>query len=221
MIRWTERYSKVPIVALLIMSVMSGCSTSKASPPTTLSPPISGERASTTTPAATPVPTTTVAPSSLPAVTTTAVTTEAQVRQGMVEVRAAYWKCLRDPWNCRLADFTEPGSVGFTTFTASVDLRISERRYVGPEDVGYLTISKVEPIDDYQLVTTCSYSTAVEYVKSPDGSGQPDEKLPNRTGTTIDTWQLVQNKTDQRWRVRQRVAVSFSQEGVNECPPKE
>jgi hypothetical protein len=219
MIRWTERYSKVPIVALLIMSVMSGCSTSKASPPTTLSPPISGERASTTTPAATPVPTTTVAPSSLPAVTTTAVTTEAQVRQGMVEVRAAYWKCFRDPWNCDPADLSEPGSPALADGNASVERRISERRYVGPEDVGYTVVTKIEPIDDYQLVTTCSYTTAVDYVKSPEGSDLPDTPLPSASGTVINTWQLVQNKTDQRWKLRQRNELS-SVKGVNECPPK-
>jgi hypothetical protein len=219
MIRWTDRYSKA--VAMLAVLVVSGCSTSKASPATTLSPPITGVRASTTTTVATTVPTTTTPASSPSAATTTAGSTEAQVRQGMVEVRAAYWACLRDPWNCSVADFNEPGSSGFTAFKASIDLRISERRYVGPEDVGYLTITKVEPIDDYQLVTTCSFGTAVEYVKSPDGSGQPDERLPNRTGTTINTWQLVQDKVSQRWKVRQKLAVSISQEEVNECPPKE
>jgi hypothetical protein len=219
MIQWTDRYSKVPIAALLLVAVVSGCSTSKASPATTLSPPITGVRASTTTTVATTVPPTTTPPSSLPAASTTAALTEAQVRQGMVEVRAAYWACLRDPWNCNPADFTEPGSSAFTTFTASVGLRISERRYVGPEDVGYTTITKVEPIDDYQVVTTCAYSTGIDYVKAPDGSGQPDQRLPSSSGTVVNTWRLVQDKVDQRWKIRQKDEISSVKE-VNECPAK-
>jgi hypothetical protein len=219
MIRWTNRYSKVPIAALLLVAVVSGCSTSKASPATTLSPPITGVRASTTTTAATTVPPTTTPPSSLPAATTTAASVEAQARAAMVEIRAAYWKCVRDPWNCRPADFTEPGSPALAAFTASVDLRISERRYVGPEDVGYLSITKIESIDDYQLVTTCSFSGAVDYVKSPDGSGEPDRPLPNASETTINTWRLVQDRVDQRWKIRQKDELSTVRE-VNECPPK-
>jgi hypothetical protein len=219
MIQWTDRYSKVPIAALLLVGVVSGCSTSKASPATTLSPPITGVRASTTITVATTVPPTTTPASSLPAATTAAVSVEAQVRQGMVEVRAAYWACFRDPWNCNPAEFTEAGSQAFTAFTASVDQGISERRYVGPEDVGYTTITKVEPIDDYQLVTTCAYSTAVEYVKSPDGSDQPDQRLPSSSGTVINTWQLVQDKTNQRWKLRRKDELSTVRE-VNQCPPK-
>jgi hypothetical protein len=220
MIQWTERYSKVPIATLLLVSVVSGCSTSKASPATTLRPPISGERASTTTTAATTVPTTTTPPSSLPTATTIAVSVEAQVRQGMVEIRAAYWACFRDPWNCRPADFTERGSSAFTSFTASVDRRISEGRYIGSEDLGYTTITKVESIDDYQLVTTCSYSTGFVYVKSPEGSGQPDQRFPNVAETIINTWQLVKDQADQRWKIRQKDELSTVRE-VNQCPPKE
>jgi hypothetical protein len=199
---------------------VSGCSTSKASPATTLRPPITGVRASTTTTVATTVPVTTTPPSSLPAATTAGASVEAQVRQGLVEVRAAYWKCYRDPWNCNPADFNEPGSQGFAAAMASLDLRISERRYVGPDDVGYTAITKVEPIDDYQLVTTCSYTTAVDYVKSPDGSDQPDQRLPSSSGTVINTWQLVQDKSSQRWKLRQRSEISTTIE-VNQCPPKE
>jgi hypothetical protein len=220
MIRWTDRYSKVPIAALLLVAVVSGCSTSKASPATTLRPPITGVRASTTTTVATTVPVTTTPASSLPAATTAAVSVEAQVRQGMVEVRAAYWACIRDPWNCRPADFTEPGSPAFASGKASVEQRISERRYVGPEDVGYTTITKVEAVDGYQLVTTCSYSTPVEYVKSPEGSDQADQRLPNVAETITNTWQLVQDKTDQRWKLRQRNELSTVRD-VNQCPPKE
>jgi hypothetical protein len=219
MIRWTNRYSKVPIAALLLVAVVSGCSTSKASPATTLSPPITGVRASTTITVATTGPPTTTPASSLPAATTAAVSVEAQVRQGMVEVRAAYWACFRDPWNCNPADFTEPGSQAFTAFTTSVDEVIKKRTYVGPEDVGYTTITKVEPVDDYQLVTTCSFSTGVEYVKSPDGSDQPDQALPYPAETIINTWQLVQDKADKRWKLRQRNELSTTK-GVNECPPK-
>jgi hypothetical protein len=219
MIQWTDRYSKAPIAALLLVAVVSGCSTSKASPATTLSPPITGVRASTTITVATTVPPTTTPPSSLPAATTTAVSVEAQVRQGMVELRATYWKCFRDPWNCRPADFTEPGSPALAAFTASVDLRIRQRQYFGPEDVGYTTITKVEPVDDYQLVTTCSYSTGVEYVKSPEGSDQPDQRLPYPAETIINTWKLVQDKTDQSWKLRERNELSTVRE-VNQCPPK-
>jgi hypothetical protein len=219
MIQWTNRYSKVPIAALLLISLASGCSTSKASPATTLRPPITGVRASTTTTIATAVPPSTTPPSSLPAATTAAVSVEAQVRQGMIEVRAAYWKCYRDPWNCNPADFNEPGSPGFAAAMASLDRRISERRYVGPEDVGYTTITKVEPIDDYQLVTTCSYSTGFDYVKSPDGSSQPDQRLPNSADTIINTWQLVQGKTDKGWKLRQANQLSIVN-GVNQCPPE-
>jgi hypothetical protein len=219
MIQWTDRYSKVPIAALLLVAVVSGCSTSKASPATTLSPPITGVRASTTITVATTVPVATTSPSSLPAATTAGVSVEAQVRQGMVEVRAAYWACIRDPWNCRPADFTEPGSPAFADSVAGVDRRVNERRYVGPEDVGYTTITKVEPVDDYQLVTTCAFTTAVDYVKAQEGSGQPDQRLPSASGTVINTWQLVQDKADGRWKLRQRNELSTVKE-VNECPPK-
>jgi hypothetical protein len=220
MIRWTNRYSKVPIAVLLLVAVVSGCSTSKASPATTLRPPITGVRASTTTTVATTVPVTTTPPSSLPVATTAAVSVEAQVRQGMVEIRAAYWKCVRDPWNCDPADFTEPGSLGFKAFTVSVDRRISERRYVGPEDVGYTTITKVEPIDGSQLVTTCTYGTGVEYVKSPEGSDQPDQRLPNVAETVIETWQLVRDQPNQPWKLRRKDELSTVRE-ANQCPPKE
>jgi hypothetical protein len=220
MIQWTNRYVKVPISVLLLVSMASGCSSSKASPPTTLRPLITGVRASTTTTIGTNVPTTTTPPGTLPSGTTTAVSVEAQARQGMVEIRAAYWACFRDPWNCRPADFTEPGSSAFTSFTASVDRRVSEGRYIGPEDLGYTAITKVESIDDYQLVTTCSYSTGFVYVKSPEGSGQPDQRFPNVAETIINTWQLVKDQADQRWKIRQKDELSTVRE-VNQCPPKE
>lgn len=130
-----------------------------------------------------------------------------------------YWTCIRDPWHCRPADFTESGSAAFVAFTESVDQRIAQRRYIGPEDVGYLTVTKVESIDDYQLVTTCSYITAAEYVKSSEGSDQPDQIFESNSGTTVNTWKLAKDKADQRWRVRQKDAVSDNL-GVNECPPK-
>jgi hypothetical protein len=218
MIQWTNRYFKVPLVALSLVAVVSGCSTSKASPATTLSPPITGVRASTTTTVATTVPTTTPA-TSLPAATTAAAPTEAQARAAMVELRAAYWACFRDPWNCRPADITEAGSRALTAFTESVDRRITLRQYVGSEDVGYMTITKVEPVDDYQLVTTCAFTTAVDYVKSAEGSDQPDQALPHTPETITNTWKLVQDKADRRWKIRQLIELSTVKE-VNECPPK-
>jgi hypothetical protein len=220
MIQWTNRYVKVPISALLLISVASGCSSSKASPPTTLRPLITGVRASTTTTAATTVPVaTTTPPSSLPTATTTAVSTEAQVRAAIVELRAAYWACYRDPWNCRPADFTEPNSPAFAASVTSLDKAISAREYVGPEDIGYMTVTKVEPVDGYQLVTTCSYTTGFVYVRAPDGSGQADQRLPNISETIINTWQLVQDKVDQRWKLRQLNELSTVRD-VNQCPPK-
>jgi hypothetical protein len=138
----------------------------------------------------------------------------------MVDVRAAYWKCYRDPWNCDPADFNEAGSAALEDTKASVQRRISVRQYIGPEDVGYMVVTKVEPIDDYQLLTTCSYTNGVVYVKSPDGSGQPDQALPTAKETIINTWQLVQSKTDQRWKLRQLNELSTVKE-VNQCPPKE
>jgi hypothetical protein len=164
----------------------------------------------TTAPTSTTLPTTEAA-------TTTTLPVEQQVRQAMLGYYDFYWRCLRAPSECDPLEVAVPDSDAFRALTTGRDGLIKGNYFVGPEDVGYMVITAIEPAGDHTLVTTCWYSTAWLYFQPPS-PGAPPTVQNNTPGSSIETYQFIQ-MPDLSWKVRRGDTVeSYTEE--NRCPPQ-
>jgi hypothetical protein len=159
------------------------------------------------------------APSSPPttqATTTTSLPIEEQVRAAMLGYYDFYWRCLRAPNACDPLEVAVPDSDAFNALTATKNDLVGNGYFVGPEDVGYMVITSIEPMDDHTLVTTCWWSTAVLYFQPPDPNAPPTVQN-NTPSSGIEAYQFVQ-LPDLSWKVRRGDPVG-EQSTENQCPP--
>lgn len=150
--------------------------------------------------------------------TTEAASIEDEVRTAAIRNYENYWDCLRRPELCDIGATTLAGSDAFNAFTATVEDLKAGGLFVGDEDVGYLTITSIEPLDDHTLVTSCWWSTGVLYVKPAIDGAQPVVQN-NTPGTIRQADEFVQDPSDGEWKLRRSDVIEQIAE-VNERPPE-
>ena len=218
---------RLPTATLLVLVVLASCSSDSDGESTTSSISVTTEVTVATTENAD-VTSTTLADATASTdatattdspTTSTTVPVEEQVRAAAIASFDSYWQCLRAPAECDVAARTIAGSDAFNAFTRTIDDLVSGGLYVGPEDVGYMVIESIEPMQDHTLVTSCWWSTGVLYVQ-PAVEGEPPVIQNNTPGTLRQKYEFVQDPADGQWKIRRGdVIEQFPQE--NRCAPEE
>jgi hypothetical protein len=141
----------------------------------------------------------------------------AEVTAAMQGAHDYYWECLRVPIDCDVGRFDIPGGDSHAVLTRTRDDLIAAELYVDAEDVGYMVIESVEPMEDHVLVTSCWYVTAVLYgPPGLDGALTVQNDTPS-WGRQTD--QFVRDPADGQWRIRRSDSLEEGEE-ENGCPPE-
>ena len=191
------------LVSALLAAGCSGDDDADGADSTTVT---GGEPASTTEPADSTAPTSdvdTTAPTTTPttqAPTTTTLPVEEQVRPPCSATTTSTGDAFVHPSECDPLEVAVPDSDAFNALTAGRDDLVEGNYFVGPEDVGYMVITAIEPPETTPSSPPAGAARPVLYFQPPIPDAPPTVQN-NTPGSSIETYQFVQ-MPDLTWKVR-------------------